>query len=881
MKRSFSKKESGAQGRKRRLLQEEETKTKKSREFFLNYFKKAAPSTSTSSSSTEIPPATVSEPDDKPSTSELNDQEEIKSVNSTCQGSEDQHSEQDMDLNKNEGDGCSDSSGNDGTETGEGNGANLSDSITPAVIEEHDIGLLEFDKGSGKPVVSDALRTEIVKLGSQYFQNSDGPFLPTNNRSMNKTWFKRKLGNGQGEEVTRSWLIYSPHKKSAFCMCCLLFSRSEHSSSLEQESGFSNWKKPERISQHENSKKHRDCFTQWKEMERNLVRNRGIDAGLQLQIEKEKQKWRDILKRILHCIKFLATQNLALRGHREHLQVDDSSNVGNFLGLVKLIAVFDPVMKEHLTRMETHPGSTSYLSPGVQNEFIHIIASTVRQCLLESIRKAKYYGLLFDSTPDQAHREQMSEVVRYVEVDFQSRKIHVKESFLGFIQISQKDAKSLAETIEKQLEKDKMDLKDCRSQCYDNAAVMAGHRSGVHQRISEKNELAVFVNCDNHSLNLVGVHAAKQDTMMVTFFGTIEAMYVFFSRSTQRWEKLKRALPVAVKSESETRWSARTEAVKPVCKYLAEILKVLENLIDNENETSDTRSDANELYNRMLTYDFLTLLGFWNTLLMRIDRVQKRLQDPAMNFHDAALDLKALHDNFSDEREDLVGEALKEGLDLCEEWNVAFERRRRRKKQMAGEQARDAGLTAKEEMERVMKGTLDRIHTEMGERFTRLNDTDAKFGFLLNVKELCYGTESTDLKKKCKNLGDVYTSDVNGQQLYQEILDCRMPLSSRPEVKISKPEQLLEFIVQYGDESVFPNLRIVVQIMLTVAVSIASCERSFSKLKLILSYLRASMGQDRLCDLALLSVEREETEKIDFEQIIDRFAAEKARKIRL
>ena len=56
-------------------------------------------------------------------------------------------------------------------------------------------------------------------------------------------------------------------------------------------------------------------------MERNLVENRGvIDAELQSQIEKEKQKWRDILTRILHCTKFLATQNLALRGHRESLQ---------------------------------------------------------------------------------------------------------------------------------------------------------------------------------------------------------------------------------------------------------------------------------------------------------------------------------------------------------------------------------------------------------------------------------------------------------------------------------------------------------------------------------------------------------------------------------
>ncbi|KAI0240912.1 hypothetical protein LSAT2_005108, partial [Lamellibrachia satsuma] len=59
--------------------------------------------------------------------------------------------------------------------------------------------------------------------------------------------------------------------------------------------------------------------------------------------------------------------------------------------------------------------------------------------------------------------------------------------------------------------------------------------------------------------------------------------------------------------------------------------------------------------------------------------------------------------------------------------------------------------------------------------------------------------------------------------------------------------------------NVFPNLRIAIEIMLTLAVSIASCERSFSKLKLILSYLKASTSQGRLCDLALLIVEREET----------------------
>ena len=205
------------------------------------------------------------------------------------------------------------------------------------------------------------------------------------------------------------------------------------------------WKALERICVHENAKNHRECFTQWKE---NLSENTIIDEELQSQIEKEKQKWRDILTRILHCIKYLATLNLAFRGHKESLQQDDDFSMGNFLCLLKLLTKFDPVMKEYLTCVEVHPGSTSYISPGVQNEFIHIMASTVRQSLLRSIRKAKYYGLSFDSTSDLVHREQMSEVVRYMEVDFERKTVRVRESFLGYIQISQKDT--------------------CLSQCYDN-----------------------------------------------------------------------------------------------------------------------------------------------------------------------------------------------------------------------------------------------------------------------------------------------------------------------------------------------------------------------------------------------------------------------------
>ena len=54
----------------------------------------------------------------------------------------------------------------------------------------------------------------------------------------------------------------------------------------------------------------------------------------------------------------------------------------------------------------------------------------------------------------------------------------------------------------------------------------------------------------------------------------------------------------------------------------------------------------------------------------------------------------------------------------------------------------------------------------------------------------------------------------------------------------------------------FPNAYIAYRILLTIPVTVASAKRSFSKLKLIKSYLRSTMSQERLSGLAILSIEK-------------------------
>ena len=58
-------------------------------------------------------------------------------------------------------------------------------------------------------------------------------------------------------------------------------------------------------------------------------------------------------------------------------------------------------------------------------------------------------------------------------------------------------------------------------------------------------------------------------------------------------------------------------------------------------------------------------------------------------------------------------------------------------------------------------------------------------------------------------------------------------------------------------------------------VTIASAERIFLKLKLklIKSYLRSTMSQERLSGLSILSIENEMLEKLEYKNLISQFAS--------
>ena len=94
----------------------------------------------------------------------------------------------------------------------------------------------------------------------------------------------------------------------------------------------------------------------------------------------------------------------------------------------------------------------------------------------------------------------------------------------------------------------------------------------------------------------------------------------------------------------------------------------------------------------ILKFEFFVLLHFWNTILGNLDGVQKRLQDPSMNFKDAAADLKGLQHNLATDGDQLCLDAIENAKRRCTDWEIDVERRIRRRRRMPDELSLDAGV---------------------------------------------------------------------------------------------------------------------------------------------------------------------------------------------
>ena len=444
------------------------------------------------------------------------------------------------------------------------------------------------------------------------------------------------------------------------------------------------------------------------------------------------------------------------------------------------------------------------------------------------------------------------------------------------------DGASIADKILMKLESYGFDPNLLRCQSYDGSGNMAGKNRGASAIITAKYPKALFVHCNSHVLNLAIVKACSLSPIR-NMMGILEEISIFFEYSPKRTNLLQSMIndktPEAGRKKlvnlCKTRWVARHDALEVFGQLYFSVVATMDHIkAESAAWSSETVNKANYLLHAIQQFDFLLSYVTCRNGLRLIFSLSAALQGRAMDTFRAIQEIRTVIQSIRLVRDqlDTKGEQwYEEALQMSQSVDGPEPKVPRTTSRQL--QRDNVPYTTPEEYYRrsIIVPFVDHLFSEMNNRFNEGRNNYSE-GLVLIPAIL---KSEPDWKRLALKFAETFTDDLPHASTLSEELDLWQVKWA--EVK-NRCSSLAETLLATS-KAIFPNLHSLFHLLVTVPVTSCECERSFSRLRCLKTYLRSTMGQERLSSLALLSIHRDID--IDVQEVVSEFARAHPRRMKL
>ena len=325
-----------------------------------------------------------------------------------------------------------------------------------------------------------------------------------------------------------------------------------------------------------------------------------------------------------------------------------------FLGLLKLLALYDQRTKGHLEQIKRTQRNAStkgqrrsvargrgakltFLSNRSQNKIIDIISKAIKEKLCDDIRHCMAWSLIADTTPDVSRKEQLSICVRIVHNNGRCT-----EHILSCVHALGTKAVNLFQLIKMTLQSCNITYEKLFGQAYDGASNMSGCYNRLQALIKQEvGEKAVFVHCYAHVLNLVLSDCASVALNAANLFSYLESMYPLFTKCAEIEKVFRNAQEdrnlryISLKRINTVRWNSRELSLDVFLQMYDCTGETLQKAANDTSLERDYRSRASGLLENIVTKQFVATALLFKEIFQFTGPLSRYLQSVDLDFSKA------------------------------------------------------------------------------------------------------------------------------------------------------------------------------------------------------------------------------------------------------